>query len=61
MNPWWWVPIGLVGWFLVALAVALLLGPVLRRSSQAPEAPGRPLGEMPDGPHEPPQDERQAS
>ena len=38
MSAWWWVPIGLAAWFGVALAVGLLLGPVLRRSSQAREA-----------------------
>jgi hypothetical protein len=57
MDPWWWVPIGLAAWFLIALAIALLLGPALRRSSQARER----LGEMPDEPHEPPRDERRAS
>ena len=61
MDPWWWVPIGLVGWFLVALAIALCLGPVLSRSSQAREALDQQLAEIPDRPHEPPQDERQAS
>ncbi len=61
MDPWWWVPIGLVGWFLLALAIAVCLGPVLRRASRAREALDQQLGEIPDGPHEPPQDERQAS
>lgn len=61
MDPWWWVPIGLAAWFLVALAIALCLGPVLRRSSQAREALDQPLGETPDEPHEPPGDQRQAS
>lgn len=37
MNPLWWIPIGLAAWFLVALAVALLIGPVLRRSSRERE------------------------
>jgi len=57
MNPWWWVPIGLAAWFLIALAKALLLGPVLRRSSKAREQ----LGDMPEEPDEPPRDQRQAS
>jgi len=38
MSAWWWVPIGLAAWFGVALAVGLVLGRVLRRSSQAREA-----------------------
>ena len=38
MNAWWWVPIGLAAWFLLALAVGLCLGPVLRRSTEAREA-----------------------
>jgi hypothetical protein len=59
MNPWWWVPIGLAAWFLVALAIALCIGPVLRRSSQAREFLSRQLGEMPDGRE--PHDERKAS
>jgi len=31
MDPWWWVPIGLATWFLVALAAAVCIGPVLTR------------------------------
>jgi hypothetical protein len=61
MNPWWWVPIGLVAWFLVALAIALFVGPLLKRSSQAREALERQSGEMPDEPHEPSPDELEAS
>ena len=38
MNPWWWVPIGLAAWFLVAIVASLLIGPVLRHSSQARES-----------------------
>ena len=38
MDGWWWLPIGLVAWFAVAMAVALLLGPVLRGCAQAREA-----------------------
>jgi hypothetical protein len=38
MNWWWWIPIGLVTWFAVAITVALWLGPVLRSCSQAREA-----------------------
>jgi hypothetical protein len=63
MDPWWWVPIGLAAWFLVALAIALCLGPVLRRSSQAREEEtlGQQEEEIPDEPHEPTLDERHAS
>jgi hypothetical protein len=60
MDPWWWVPIGLAVWFVVGLAIALLIGPVLRRSSQARESPAQQSKEIPDG-HGPPRDERQAS
>jgi hypothetical protein len=60
MDPWWWVPIGLAAWFLIALAIALCIGPVLRRSSQAREIRGQQL-EIPDEPREPPQDERHVS
>jgi hypothetical protein len=61
MDPWWWVPIGLAAWFLVALAIALCFGPVLRRSSQAREALDQQLWETPNEPYEPPGDKRQAS
>jgi hypothetical protein len=57
MDPWWWVPIGLAAWFLVAFAIALCIGPVLKRSSQAREALGRELEEPPDEPREPPSEE----
>ncbi len=33
MSVWWWVPVGLAAWFLVAVAVGLVLGPVLERCS----------------------------
>ena len=58
MDPWWWVPIGLAAWFLVALAVALWLGPVLKRSAQAREAPDQEWAEPSDEPREPPGKER---
>jgi hypothetical protein len=38
VDAWLWVPIGLVAWFVVAIAVALWLGRVLGRWSQAREA-----------------------
>ena len=60
MNPWWWVPIGLAAWFLVAIVVSLLIGPVLRRSSQARATFSQEPEETSDE-SKPPQDERQAS
>jgi hypothetical protein len=60
VNPWWWVPVGLAAWFLVAVVAGLLIGPVLRRSSQARES----LLQKPEetaGEGGPPQNERQAS
>lgn len=61
MDPWWWVLIGLAAWILISIVVALLLGPVLRRSSQAREALDKQVGKMPEEPHKPPRDKRQAS
>jgi hypothetical protein len=66
MSAWWWVPIGIVTWSGIAIAVGLLLGPVLRRSSQAREALEAQMGQMgqtpaehegppPDGQQRPPQ------
>jgi hypothetical protein len=46
MNA-WWVPTGLVAWFVVSVAVGLWLGPVLRRCSQAREALEARMGEKP--------------
>jgi membrane protein YdbS with pleckstrin-like domain len=34
----WWIPAGIAAWFLVAVVVALCIGPVLGRCSQAREA-----------------------
>ena len=61
MDLWWWVPIGLAVWFLVALGVCLCTGPVLRRSSQAWEAIDQRFGEIPGKPHESPPRKRQVS
>ena len=47
MDGWWWIPIGLVTWFAVALAVALWLGAVLRSCSQAREALDHGTASMP--------------
>ena len=61
MNPWWWVPIGLAAWFLVAIVgQVLLIGPVLRRSSQARGFASQEPEEL-SGAGEPPHNERQAS
>jgi len=38
MDAWWWVAIGLLGWFSVSLAAGLWLGRFLSRSSQARDA-----------------------
>jgi hypothetical protein len=54
------VPIGLAAWFLVAIVAALIIGPILRRSSQARE-PGSQESEDTPGEREPPEDERKAS
>jgi membrane protein YdbS with pleckstrin-like domain len=35
MPWWWWVLVGLAAWFVVAVAVALVIGPWLARGSQA--------------------------
>ena len=48
MNPWWWVPIGLAAWCLVAVVMALCIGRVLRRASQAGESLDRQLMELSD-------------
>jgi hypothetical protein len=48
VNAWWWVPIGLGAWCVVAVAVALCIGPVLRRASQARESLDRQLMEPSD-------------
>jgi hypothetical protein len=48
VNPWWWVPIGLAAWCLVAVVMALCIGRVLRRASQARESLDRQLMELSD-------------
>ena len=48
MNPWWWVPIGLAAWCLIAVVMALCIGRVLRRASQAGESLDRQLMELSD-------------
>ena len=39
MSGWDWLPVGLAAWFLVAVAVAFAIGPVLARRSAALEEP----------------------
>ena len=60
VNTWWWVAIGLAAWFLVSLAFALCMGPMLRRSTKAREALEGQLAES-GVPHPRPWDELQAS
>ena len=47
MNAWWWVPIGLAAWCLVAVVMALCIGTVLRRASQTRESLDRQVTEIP--------------
>jgi hypothetical protein len=61
MNVWWWLPIGLAAWFALAVVVSLLLGPVLRRSSQTREALDRQAEQQPAKRTEPPRHRKQAS
>jgi hypothetical protein len=61
MDAWWWVPIGLVAWFAVAVAAGLLLGPVLRYCSQAWETQSLRMGETPATLRESPRCWKQAS
>ena len=49
MNAWWWVPIGLAAWCLVAVAMALCIGRILTRASQVRESLDRQLMEQADG------------
>ena len=49
MNTWWWVPIGLAAWCLVAVVMALCIGRVLRRASQVRESLDRQVMELSDG------------
>ena len=49
MNAWWWVPIGLAAWCLVAVVMALCIGAVLRRASQARESLDRQVTDESDG------------
>jgi hypothetical protein len=57
------VLIGLAAWFLVAIVVALLIGPVLKRSARSARIQDsrRPEPEKTSGEGKPSEDERQAS
>ena len=61
MNPWWWVPIGLAAWFLVAIVAALLIGPVLKHSTRIRDSLRSEPEWASDEEDEPSEDERQAS
>ena len=37
----WWIPVGIVAWFLIAIVAGLCIGPVLGRRSPAGEAAGK--------------------
>ena len=45
----WWIPAGIAAWFLVAVVVALCIGPVLGRCSRTREAVGQRLMRGPEG------------
>jgi len=38
MSAWGWVPVGLIAWFVAAVALGLWLGPVLSGHSQTSAA-----------------------
>ena len=44
VNAWWWVPIGLAAWFLVAVVMALCIGAVSQARLSGPGIP-RPAGD----------------
>lgn len=56
----WWIPVGIVAWFGVAVVVGLCVGAVLSHGSQVRESVAQHGGEAADA-HEPRWDERQAS
>ena len=61
MDAWWWIPIGLVAWFAVAVAIGLWLGAVLRTCSRAREAVDQHTAEILPMPQGPSQYSRRAS
>lgn len=36
----WWIPAALAAWFVLAVVLALALGPALARRGEAPRPPG---------------------
>jgi hypothetical protein len=60
MDAWWWVPVALAAWFVVALALGFWLGPVLRRWSQARDV-AEPRSQMPAGREEQVRDGKRAA
>lgn len=58
---WWWIPIGLGAWFVIAAAVALWVGQFLRSGSHAREGRGEHTGEDPGSAPTAPRHRRQAS
>jgi hypothetical protein len=52
----WWIPIGIVAWFSVAIVAGLCIGPVLGHWSRARESVDRHWGEAADA-HDPRWDE----
>jgi hypothetical protein len=61
VDAWWWVPIGLVAWLVLAAAAGLWLGPVFKQCSQAWEALAPDTGKTPSSRPKPPEDWQQAS
>jgi hypothetical protein len=51
VNAWWWVPIGLAAWFVIAAMMALWIGSVLGRAARTRESLDRQRGQTP-GEHE---------
>jgi hypothetical protein len=60
MMDLWWIPVGLVAWFLVAALIGLRIGAVLKRCSEVRESVDQQWGEA-SGANEPRRDERQAT
>jgi len=61
VDAWWWIPIGLVAWFAVAVGTGLWLGAVLRSCSRAREAADQHTAEILPMPQESTQYSRRAS
>lgn len=61
MNGWWWVPVGLIAWFVVAVAMGPLVGRVLRWSAQAFQTVGSTVEKMPADRQESPRNGRRTA